>query len=365
VGKPFRFLLLFLLVFYCLSCKQNVSSYPPSLGVLPQYWEALEEEVPGDTPTISRIELLFPTCAQIWNQTHDLKKAYQPLVPYHDLLCKLLLFQPGDSLSFDSTAQFLIPIVTDSAMQWLVDSVRSYYSEQYPFSVLFAKALHRWNKEFQDFPLKHITTIVYGYDYSRPAYLQLADQVSIVDSTIVLGLHYFLGVDCPFYHPELPAYMRRRCRPESILPRVFRFAIQHARATQLTPADFPTLLDYMIDKGIELYVAKQILQEVPDSELIYYTASQWEWATTYERELFQHLVPLLYSQDFNQYKDYVLEGPFTKPFGRESAPRIAEFLGWRIVSHYMKRNPGISLSQLLRLQKSDYPQLFENARYKP
>lgn len=358
-----KFSLLFSL-FLLISCK-NESTYDPSLGKLPQYWDDLFHVASSDTPSVHRIELLFPVCAKIWNEKHDLTLSYAPLKPYHELLCKILFFQPGDSISPDSAAQFIIPIISDTAMQLLVDSVRQYYPDQYPFGIIFANALKRWNEWFPEFPLKQIVTIIFGYDYSRPAYLQLADQVSIVDSTIVLGLHYFLGQDCPFFHPELPKYIRRRCRPESILPRVFRFAIQHFHPTKLTPADFPTLLDYMIHNGIELYVTKQILQEVPDSELIYYTSQQWQWAVEYESQVFKHLVPILYSQDFQQYKDYILEGPFTKPFGRESAPRIAEFIGWRIVSHYMERHPSMSLKQLLELPKTEYPRIFEEARYKP
>ncbi len=261
-------------------------------------------------------------------------------------------------------AQMVVAFAVDSLTLAFIDTIYRYYPPDYPFDKLFLRPLQRFKHYFPSFTLPKIFTFYPGYDYQRPVYFQLDDQVFVYESYVGIGLHYFLGVDAPFYHPELPRYMRRRCRIESLLPRVFHKVLEQYQP-RLTPAHFPTLLQEMIHVGIRYYCLDKLLEEVPDSELIYYTSAQWQWAQKFEARIYKMLLPYLFSKDYNQYKEFIAEGPFTKRLGAHSAPRLGHFIGWRIVQSYMEGHPEVSLDSLLTMPIAQYEQLFREAKYKP
>jgi hypothetical protein len=62
---------------------------------------------------------------------------------------------------------------------------------------------------------------------------------------------------------------------------------------------------------------------------------------------------------------YLTEAPFTPGIGdkNDSAPKLAVFIGWKIVREYMDRNPSISVQQLMADQ--DFQKILDKSKYRP
>ena len=125
----------------------------------------------------------------------------------------------------------------------------------------------------------------------------------------------------------------------------------------------PTLLDKMIRAGIKQYFMQQLLPHTPDSLRLSYSARQMEWANLYEARIYKELIPHLYKIDFNLHRDFMAEKPYTTQLSLDSAPRVGEFAGWKMVAAYMRLHPEENLESLT--ERQDYETIFKESRYKP
>jgi len=80
------------------------------------------------------------------------------------------------------------------------------------------------------------------------------------------------------------------------------------------------------------------------------------WATLIENKF-------LFSTDRFTIDKFILEGPFTKDFGRESPGRAAVWIGFRIVGAYMANNADVTLQQLM--DDTDYMKILNQSTYNP
>jgi len=72
---------------------------------------------------------------------------------------------------------------------------------------------------------------------------------------------------------------------------------------------------------------------------------------------------LLYSKDDLSYKKFFNEAPFTTSFSKNSPPRTGSWIGWRIVSAYMKKTKATNLNELIRNNNSQ--EILTQSGYKP
>lgn len=165
----------------------------------------------------------------------------------------------------------------------------------------------------------------------------------------------FSGYDPKYYHE----YLRRRFVPEYI-PRNAMRAIVLARYPE-KPA--LTLVNQMVEAGRRLYLVRQLLPDTPEEIVLGYTKEQMKFCRAQEKAIWTHFLnnQLLYSDNPAINREYVGEGPFTKDI--EGAPgNIGAFTGLQIVKKYMKKNPSVSLPQLM---DADPGEIFSEANYKP
>ena len=125
----------------------------------------------------------------------------------------------------------------------------------------------------------------------------------------------------------------------------------------------PQLIDFMVREGIKQYFVEKMLPHTPDSLRLYYTSEQMYWAEFYEEKNYGFLLDKLFTTDAKTKQDLLGDKPYTSSLSLESAPRIGEYTGWKIVQAYMKRHPEISLDELCSTQ--DYQKIFRDAKYKP
>jgi hypothetical protein len=80
------------------------------------------------------------------------------------------------------------------------------------------------------------------------------------------------------------------------------------------------------------------------------------WAYLVEKKL-------LFNTDRFTIDKFILEGPFTKDFGRDSPARAAIWIGYRIVQSYMLRNPGTTFQKLM--EEKNYLKILNLSAYNP
>src|SRR5690606_4515742 len=98
---------------------------------------------------------------------------------------------------------------------------------------------------------------------------------------------------------------------------------------------FDVFLDQMLYYGKILYILDQLLPHTPDTLKMGYTPAQWAWAHQYESDIWAYFISeeLLFQHDLRKTQKYIGEAPFTPGLGqgRESAPKLGRFIGWKIV----------------------------------
>lgn len=187
--------------------------------------------------------------------------------------------------------------------------------------------------------------------------------IIITDSILIIGLDKYLGENYEYYSRlQLPLYMRKFMNNENIVPDCIRAK---------TISDFPfydsinNVLSNMVWEGKIQYFINSVLPDFPDSLKFRYSKNQLKWLENSEKSMWQFIVDkkILFSTEYMDIKRFTQDGPFTPAFSNNSPPRAANWLGFRIVSSYMKNNPKIKMQELM--SDNDYQKILNLAKYNP
>ena len=183
-------------------------------------------------------------------------------------------------------------------------------------------------------------------------------------STVAIGLDMFLGANYPFYRSVgLPDYLDTHLRPNYIPVAVFSTLYQDSHPFLMEDHN---LLDMMIQKGKQQYYLHKVLPHTADTTLFGYTKAQLDWCNDNEGLIFNFfgVKNLFYEKEFEKIMRYINEGPNSTGMPSQSPGNIGTWLGWRIVSAYMKKHPDVTLAALG--SNNEDPQRFlEGSGYKP
>ena len=341
-----------------------------SLLFLVQCSEEPDADLAGLPPLqleVSRADSLMFAFGQAIRQEPalDIRDAFARFVePEADFFAAYLLLPPRSQsnpwLRDSLLTQTLGLALRDSALFALLDTVRAHFPYQQPLSKDIEAPLRRLLNLFPDLTLPRFTAHANGYPFD--ADWSSVDQLVSLPGVISFGLHYFMGTDWPMYPPGIYQYQRRRLGRDHM-----PVALVEQIAEELVPAIPPTearpLLHHMLRAGIRQELIHELLPYHPDSMLLHYSASQLEWAITFESANYKLLLPLLYETGPAPVRDYLADKAFTSELSRESAPRIGEYVGWKMVEAYRKRHPEVTIQQLVEM--TDYELILRESRYKP
>jgi hypothetical protein len=217
----------------------------------------------------------------------------------------------------------------------------------------FEKGFRRYKYFFPGYPVPRVYTFISGFNQS----------VVVADSILAIGLDKYLGPDHIFYSQlQLPVFQRNKMYPGKIpADGLIGWAMTEFEFNE----EKDDLVSNMIYQGKMLYFADRMLPDHHDTIKTGFSRKQLEWCKKNERKIWTYLVEnkVLFSTDAKTIGSFINEGPFTSAFPRESPARAAVWLGWRIVENYMRRNPHITLEQLML--EHDYHLILNNARYRP
>jgi hypothetical protein len=203
--------------------------------------------------------------------------------------------------------------------------------------------------------LPRIYSYISGGDYENP--------VQLADSVLLIALDTYLGSDFkPYLSDGISLYKTQRMTPDHIVTDCMRSFLN-----RLAPDDMSmnTFLDQIIDAGKRLYLLDAFIPEISGNLKINYTPDQFAWILKNETHVWSAIIEnqMLYSTDAQTLRLFLADGPFTTAFGKESPPRLGEWIGWQIVKSYMNNHPEIKLQQML--QKNDAQEMLTQSGYKP
>ena len=263
----------------------------------------------------------------------------------------LLNFQPNNP----QYMQMLAGFVQDPTMVEVYGIVDSVFGNMDDFAGQLGTALNKAQKLCPDMRYDKVYTFVSGmFDYDM--------RVGCNDHELIISLdQYVLPYTERFGYFNSPLFLVKQSRPIYLLTDCMT-AIARQRIALQQEHDL-TLLDYMVAEGKAIYFAQQALPHAHDSILLRYTSDQLGWMEQYEGNVWTYLqqCELLYETDDSRFHNFIDDAPKTNAF-RDSAPRTTDYIGFHIVSGYMK-NTGASMTELFNETNSQ--KILQNANYHP
>ncbi|MDR0729935.1 MAG: hypothetical protein LBF19_07440 [Prevotellaceae bacterium] len=253
------------------------------------------------------------------------------------------------ALYCDILQRFLRHPIVDSAYR----KVHEVYSDDRPLIDELTDAFRHFTFYFPHASIPNIYTYVSGFNES----------LMLTDSAVGIGLDQFLGNDWPLYTQlGKAAYLRYNMRPERITP-----ACLQAWLTGEYPEPSggeSNLLSQLIYEGKILYILRQCIPRKPLEDILGFRPEQLQWCIDNERQLWQYLIEekLLFVTTPFIIQKYTGDAPFTAGVSQESPGRAVNWIGYRLVSRYMKQSK-CSLPELMQMHNAQ--QLLKEARYSP
>ena len=232
------------------------------------------------------------------------------------------------------------------------DSVFSTFA---PLQKQMENAFKHYSYYFPDHPVPVVYTCISGFNQS----------VVTSQGAIGISIEKYLGGDCPFYKmisPPFPAYQRANMHPGKIAPDcMFAWGITEFPMAGLKH----NLLSGMVHQGKMMYFVEAMMPSSPDSIIIGYTRKQLEWCKNNEAGMWTFLVEnkMLYSTNRIDIRHYLDPAPYTSAFGADSPGRSGVWIGWQIVRNYMRKNPKVTLPELMG--NHDYQTILNHSSYHP
>lgn len=245
---------------------------------------------------------------------------------------------------------------TDTLMQKVYNVVHTTYPDLSWLEKELAEAMNRSQELLPGNSIKNYYTLITGtFAYYDRVICTDSFMAINIDQYSVKNMKYFNAYfGMPMYIVNLldSVYMPVDCMAS--------YAINKIPQSNTTDQ---SMLDLMIFNGKILYFLDKVLPNTPDSVKLRYTSQQMQWAEANEGNVWGYFVQknLLYENDYAKIRPFVNEAPNTSAF-ENSAPRMTDFIGWKIVDRYMNKKD-ISMEELFK--NTDSQKILTDSGYKP
>ncbi len=183
---------------------------------------------------------------------------------------------------------------------------------------------------------------------------------------IGIGLDMFLGEEFPYQDlfgsdPRFSSYLIRTYNKDHIVRKVAEVLVEDI----LGPPQESDFLSLMIWGGKKLYLIDQMISFAPDSIVTEYTQEQLDWCRNNEAEMWSHFFEkeLFYETDLSKFNKLISPAPTSNGMPPESPGQTGNYMGWQVIKAYVKRNPDVSVVDLIHNQ--DAQEILDLSRYKP
>jgi hypothetical protein len=299
--------------------------------------------------TIDRFEkdLFSANPAALRDSIPSWKKRYGSFLQYFSYIVKL------GNINDPAFADRLTMFVTDHTNYLIYKRTMAVFPNLDDFKAKLDNAYKHYRYYFPDKPLPRILTYVAGFNQSAIT----------GDSLIAMGLDKYLGSKEPLYSEAgIYKYLVMNMYPEKLASDCISFWGE---------TEFPfydsinNLVSNMIYRGKMMYFTSAMLPDQPDTISWGFTAKNLEYCEANEKAMWTELIEkkYLFNTDRFTIDKFILEGPYTKDFGRESPARAAVWIGYKIVGAYMTKNSDITLPMLMA--DKDYMKILNLSSYNP
>lgn len=246
----------------------------------------------------------------------------------------------------------LTKFLTDYHMNLAYKRVMELYPDLKEFERGLGRAFFNYRKEFPDRVIPSVYTLISGFN----------EPIITADTILAIALDKYLGKNEDMYlRLDVPNYLRQTMDRKYMVSDCMKGWIY----TEFPYNDsIDNVLANILYEGKVMYALRQLLPATPDSLIFGYTPGQMRWCHNNTSQMWTFLVEnkMLFATDYLTINKLIGPAPFCSLFTRESPGRAAIWLGYRIISSYMKRNQ-VTLEALL--QDNDYQQMLAKARFKP
>ncbi|WP_445588924.1 gliding motility lipoprotein GldB [Sunxiuqinia sp. A32] len=217
----------------------------------------------------------------------------------------------------------------------------------------FLNALKHYKYYFPEKSIPQIYTCISGFNQS----------IVLTENLIGVSLDKYLGEDCEFY-PQLgiPKYKIQNMHQGKIVSdAMYAWALTDYPIKD----DADKLIEHMVYQGKLLYFVDAMLPELDDTVKIGYSKEQLDFCELSEQGMWTYLAEqkMLFSTQRMDIKRYIDDAPYTSSFTADSPGRVGMWFGWKIVKAYMKKNPKVTISQLM--ENDDYLGILNQSGYQP
>lgn len=212
------------------------------------------------------------------------------------------------------------------------------------------QALDKWAEITNSPRVDYLVPFISGFNQSFIA----------LPGLLGIGIDQYLGADNKFYQDlGIPAYIRKNKNPENLVADAVR-----AWLYSEIPAPEGGFLERMIYEGKIYFIASKLLPKTSQENLFHYSETQLEWCREQESAMWKYLAEqkILFSTDRLTTRKFMDEAPFTRDFGNDSPGRVGTWIGYRIVSSYMKTS-GLELKSLPGITSAK--EILSGSKYHP
>lgn len=286
----------------------------------------------------------------------------------------LYLTQNGTESDLQSNVDFLdvfgagILAIGDTDSTGFYSRLKDYFSEPTLMGIYkdeqetFAD-LAEINKELS----KGLRTFLQHFPQIRPpeVYMHVSGfghNTVVTDEILSLSADKYLGPDYPLYQDFFRDYQRGLMSPDRIVP---DYLLGFMMANLPFIGDEDVLLDRILYEGKLRYFLSQLLPNRQVWEFTAYDKEQYEWCVRHQSQIWKTIQENrhLFTGDYLTTTQYLKEAPYTAFLPVESPGRVGVWLGYRIISAYMKQKPKTGWQELMDF--SDYPELLKQSKFKP
>ncbi len=204
-------------------------------------------------------------------------------------------------------------------------------------------AFHRLHYFFPAIPVPKVYMHIAGF----------GESIVSAPGMVSASIDKYLGKDYDMYRSLYSPYQSQRMY-RAKLPADYVIGWVRSEFTERTLIQKQRLLDYMLYEGRILFLTQILLPDETMENLTGFTTNQLTWCTQNENNMWETITQQqqLYSSDPVVIAKYLREAPFTPYFPQESPGRAATWVGYRIVSAYMEKNPNVTIQELMTTLKA-------------
>lgn len=260
----------------------------------------------------------------------------------------LQIYSPNKEEYYDG----LLTFTQNRDMREAYDSTSLLFSDFSDIEYDLELAFGQFAAAFPSYPIPEVTTFFGGFNYGVVTY----------DNNIGIGLENFLGENSKYYkYLGDPTYLRFQKQKRFILSNVMEVWFNEYFQEYLFDKD---LLSQVVHKGKMMYFLDKMLPKLNMEDKFRFTVEQMAWVEENEASIWEYFIEedLLFSKKEIEFRSFLNYAPFAKGMPNEAPGRVAFFIGYKMVSDYMKNNK-IDIEELMYL--TDSREFLHNSKYKP